>query len=70
MARRLFSVSSFMIMLYESDFLLYDRDVCGYYKQFFDDYECNCMLDEAINFGSWQFGGGGNNGDGGGGEEN
>ena len=19
------------------------RDVCGYYKQFFDDYECKCM---------------------------
>ena len=41
------------------------RDVCGYYKQFFDDYECNCMLNEAISFGSWQFGGG-NNGEGGG----
>jgi hypothetical protein len=39
--------------------------VCGYYKQFFDDYECNCMLDEAVSFGSWQFGGG----DGGGGGE-
>ena len=22
------------------------RDVCGYYKQYFDDYECNCMRDE------------------------
>jgi ABC-type uncharacterized transport system permease subunit len=22
------------------------RDVCGYYKQYFDDYECNCMLEE------------------------
>ncbi len=22
------------------------RDVCGYYKQYFEDYECNCMLDE------------------------
>ncbi|KAL7536314.1 hypothetical protein ACHAWF_005429 [Thalassiosira exigua] len=40
------------------------RDVCGYYKQFFDDYECKCMLDEAIQFGSWQFGGGANNDDG------
>jgi hypothetical protein len=60
-----------MIMWYESDFLLpCTRDVCGYYKQFFDDYECNCMLDEAIDFGSWQFGGGGNNGDGGGAEGN
>eukprot|EP01082_Thalassiosira_pseudonana_P005324 g4873.t1 g4873 contig18:120426-120887(+) len=39
------------------------RDVCGYYKQFFDDYECQCMLDEAIQFGSWSFGGG-NNGEG------
>ena len=49
---------------------MYDRDVCGYYKQFFDDYECNCMLDEAITFGSWQFGGGndGNDGNAGGGE--
>ena len=36
------------------------RDVCGYYKQYFDDYECNCMLDEAIEFGSWSFGGNGN----------
>jgi len=37
------------------------RDVCGYYQQYFDDYECQCMLDEAIQFGSWQFGGGNNN---------
>lgn len=22
------------------------RDVCGYYKQFFEDYECTCMLEE------------------------
>lgn len=22
------------------------RDVCGYYKQYFDDYQCNCMLEE------------------------
>ena len=22
------------------------RDVCGYYKQFFDDYQCNCMREE------------------------
>ena len=22
------------------------RDVCGYYKQYFEDYECNCMLEE------------------------
>lgn len=29
------------------------RDVCGYYKQFFEDYECRCMLDEAIQWGSW-----------------
>jgi hypothetical protein len=21
------------------------RDVCGYYKQFYDDYECKCMRD-------------------------
>lgn len=41
------------------------RDVCGYYKQFFAEYECQCMLDEAIQFGSWQFGGGANNGGGG-----
>jgi len=41
------------------------RDVCGYYQQYFDDYECKCMLDEAIQFGSWQFGGGGQNNDGG-----
>lgn len=41
------------------------RDVCGYYQQYFEDYECQCMLDEAIAFGSWQFGGG-NNDDGGG----
>jgi len=40
------------------------RDVCGYYQQYFDDYECRCMLDEAIEFGSWQFGGGANNGNG------
>ena len=37
------------------------RDVCGYYKQYFDDYECQCMLDEAIEFGSWTFGGGNDN---------
>jgi len=43
------------------------RDVCGYYKQFFDDYECQCMLDEAISFGSWSLGGGANNDRGGGG---
>lgn len=42
------------------------RDVCGYYKQFFDDYECRCMLDEAIEFGSWSFGGNDGGGDGGG----
>ncbi|KAL3791743.1 hypothetical protein HJC23_007510 [Cyclotella cryptica] len=42
------------------------RDVCGYYKQYFQDYECQCMLDEAIQFGSWQIGGGANNGGGGG----
>ena len=22
------------------------RDVCGYYKQYFEDYECNCMIEE------------------------
>eukprot|EP00934_Nitzschia_sp_Nitz4_P005209 Nitzschia sp. Nitz4//scaffold25_size161228//123082//124288//NITZ4_002449-RA/size161228-augustus-gene-0.116-mRNA-1//1//CDS//3329544643//5199//frame0 len=22
------------------------KDVCGYYKEFFDDYECNCMREE------------------------
>jgi uncharacterized membrane protein len=22
------------------------RDVCGYYQQFFDDYECRCMREE------------------------
>jgi len=37
------------------------RDVCGYYQQQFDDYECKCMLDEAIQFGSWTYGGGDNN---------
>lgn len=42
------------------------RDVCGYYKQYFDDYECNCMLDEAYQFGSWSFGG---DGEGGGGND-
>lgn len=45
------------------------RDVCGYYQQYFDDYECRCMLDEAIAFGSWSFGGGGNNNNEGGGGE-
>ena len=25
------------------------RDVCGYYKQYFDDYECNCMREEYFN---------------------
>mmetsp|Transcript_19055 Transcript_19055/g.34306 ORF Transcript_19055/g.34306 Transcript_19055/m.34306 type:complete len:455 (+) Transcript_19055:151-1515(+) len=44
------------------------RDVCGYYQQYFDDYECKCMLDEAIQFGSWQFGGGNNNNNGGSGD--
>ena len=24
-------------------------DVCGYYKQFFEDYECNCQLDDYLN---------------------
>ena len=27
------------------------RDVCGYYKQHFEDYECNCMRDEYLNGG-------------------
>lgn len=22
------------------------RDVCGYYKQFFEDYECKCMREQ------------------------
>jgi len=22
------------------------RDVCGYYQQFFEDYECHCMREE------------------------
>ena len=22
------------------------QDVCGYYQQFYDDYECNCQIDE------------------------
>jgi uncharacterized membrane protein len=22
------------------------RDVCGYYQQFFDDYECRCMRNQ------------------------
>lgn len=38
------------------------RDVCGYYKQYFQDYECQCMLEQAVQFGSWQIGGGANNG--------
>ena len=25
------------------------RDVCGYYKQHFEDYECNCMREEYLN---------------------
>ena len=25
------------------------RDVCGYYQQFFDDYECRCMRDQQQN---------------------
>ena len=27
------------------------RDVCGYYKEHFEDYECNCMRDEYLNNG-------------------
>jgi len=27
------------------------RDVCGYYKEHFEDYECNCMRDEYLNGG-------------------
>ena len=46
------------------------RDVCGYYQEYFDDYECNCMLDEAYEFGSWSFGGNNNNNGEGGGENN
>lgn len=38
------------------------RDVCGYYQQYFEDYECQCMLDEAIQWGSWS--GNGDNGNG------
>ena len=34
------------------------RDVCGYYQQYFDDYECNCMRDEHQNNGG---GGSGDN---------
>ena len=22
------------------------RDVCGYYQQYFEDYECHCMMEE------------------------
>jgi len=30
------------------------RDVCGYYTQNFDDYECNCMRDEYLaNYNFW-----------------
>lgn len=37
------------------------RDVCGYYKEHFEDYECNCMREEYnLNGGG---GGGGNNND-------
>jgi hypothetical protein len=25
------------------------RDVCGYYQQYFDDYECNCMREQQEN---------------------
>jgi membrane associated rhomboid family serine protease len=25
------------------------RDICGYYQQFYEDYECSCTLDEASN---------------------
>lgn len=25
------------------------RDVCGYYKQYFEEYECKCMLDQHRN---------------------
>jgi len=40
------------------------RDVCGYYQKHFPDYECKCMLDEAIQFGSWEIGGGASNNNG------
>mmetsp|Transcript_36589 Transcript_36589/g.88190 ORF Transcript_36589/g.88190 Transcript_36589/m.88190 type:complete len:383 (+) Transcript_36589:141-1289(+) len=57
--------SILMTYMYEVETKDELRDVCGYYQQFFDDYECKCMLDEALQFGSWQFGGGNNNAEGG-----
>ncbi|KAL7573189.1 hypothetical protein ACA910_018848 [Epithemia clementina (nom. ined.)] len=37
------------------------RDVCGYYKEQFEDYECKCMVDQYINNGGGGGGGGGGN---------
>lgn len=39
------------------------RDVCGYYSENFDDYECNCMREEYLANFKW-----GSNDDDGGGE--
>ena len=37
-----------MHRMYSGDVEVVDelRDVCGYYKQYFEDYECNCMRAE------------------------
>jgi hypothetical protein len=37
-------------IMYSGDIAMNEelRDVCGYYTQNFDDYECNCMREEYL----------------------
>lgn len=62
-------------IMYSGDIAMNEelRDVCGYYQQNFDDYECNCMRDEYLenlkNGNYWNFNNGDNNNGGGGGDD-
>lgn len=63
-------------IMYSGDIVINEelRDVCGYYQQYFEDYECNCMREEYLEnlangnyFGYYN--GGDDDGGGGGGDD-
>jgi hypothetical protein len=37
--------AGYMIKFAKQDVAMEMSDVCGYYEQFFEDYECNCQLE-------------------------
>ncbi|KAL7451069.1 hypothetical protein ACHAWC_002911 [Mediolabrus comicus] len=53
--------STFIAIMFTTETDDQMRDICGYYQQHFENYECKCMLNEAIQFGSWEIGGNGSN---------